>query len=110
VALGFYQGGAQGLVLGEEFHHNRVTLVSAQISGVSPDLQHRWNQDRLIVTFMDLLAQGRLQMQPLLSHIRPAWEAPELYDLIDRQPDSVLQAVLDFRPEPPEGLPVEPLT
>jgi threonine dehydrogenase-like Zn-dependent dehydrogenase len=110
VVVGFYQGGAQGLVLGEEFHLNRVNLVCSQISGVSPDLQHRWNQDRLVVTFMDLLAQGRLQMQPLISHIRPAWEAQELYDLIDRQPDSVLQAVLDFRQEPPEGLPVESLT
>jgi threonine dehydrogenase-like Zn-dependent dehydrogenase len=110
VVVGFYQGGAQGLVLGEEFHLNRVNLVCSQISGVSPDLQHRWNQDRLVVTFMDLLAQGRLQMQPLLSHIRPAWEAQALFDLIDRQPDSVLQAVLDFRQEPPEGLPVESLT
>jgi threonine dehydrogenase-like Zn-dependent dehydrogenase len=110
VALGFYQGGAQGLILGDEFHHNRINLVCSQISGVSPDLQHRWNQNRLVITFMELLAQSRVQVQPLLTHIRPAWEAQALYDLIDRQPDSVLQAVLDFRQPPPAGLPIELLT
>jgi threonine dehydrogenase-like Zn-dependent dehydrogenase len=107
VALGFYQGGAQNLVLGEEFHHNRVNLVCSQISGVSPDLQHRWNQNRLVLTFMDLLAQGRVQLHPLLTHIWSVWEAQALYNLIDSQPDNVLQAVLDFRQPPPDNLVVE---
>lgn len=109
VALGFYQGGAQGLVLGDEFHHNRINLVCSQISGVSPELQHRWNANRLVLTFMDLLAQERVQIKPLLTHIRPAWDAQELFDLIDSQPDNVLQAVLDFRQPPPDNLQVEEL-
>ena len=33
VASGFYQGGAEHLRLGEEFHHNRVRIVASQISG-----------------------------------------------------------------------------
>ena len=109
VALGFYQGGAQGLILGDEFHHNRISLICSQISGVSPDLQHRWNVNRLVMTFMNLLVQGRVQIQPLISHVRPAWEAQALYDLIDTQPENVLQAVLDFRQPPPDDLSVERL-
>lgn len=107
VAIGFYQGGAPALVLGDEFHHNRINIVCSQISGVSPELQHRWNANRLVVTFMELLAHGKVQLQPLLTHIRPAWQAQELYDLIDSQPDNVMQAVLDFRQPPPDGLVVE---
>jgi hypothetical protein len=34
--MGFFQGEAQGLFLGEEFHHNRINLVCSQISGVNP--------------------------------------------------------------------------
>jgi hypothetical protein len=29
VAAGFYQGSATGLDLGEEFHHNRVSVVAS---------------------------------------------------------------------------------
>lgn len=110
VALGFYQGGAQNLLLGDEFHHNRINLVCSQISGVSPELQHRWNRQRLVLTFMNLLAQKRIQMHPLITHIRPVWEAQELYNLLDKQADEVLQAVLDFQPGPPAGLEIRSLS
>lgn len=109
VALGFFQGDARALFLGEEFHHNRINIVCSQISGVAPELDHRWNELRLVHTFMRLVAQGRLQLQPLLTHIAPAAQAPELFTLLDERPGEVLQAVLDFREEisPPAGpLPV----
>jgi threonine dehydrogenase-like Zn-dependent dehydrogenase len=101
VALGFFQGAAQGLYLGEEFHHNRINLVCSQISGVVPDLQHRWNRARLVRTFMTLAAQGRVELRPLITHLLPAAEGPRLFQLLDERPAEVLQAVLDFR----EGIP-----
>jgi 2-desacetyl-2-hydroxyethyl bacteriochlorophyllide A dehydrogenase len=104
VALGFYQGGAQNLWLGDEFHHNRISLICSQISGVNPELQHRWNRTRLVQTFMNLIAQKRLNMSLLITHTRSFWEAQMLYDLIDKQPNEVLQAVLDFSADPPDGL------
>ncbi len=109
VAMGFYQGGAAGLSLGDEFHHNRIDLVCSQISGVNPALQHRWDRARLIETFMNLLAQDRLQTRPFLTHIRPAWEAPQLYRIMDTQPDQVMLAVLDFQVAPPTDLEITPL-
>ncbi|MBA2755498.1 MAG: zinc-binding dehydrogenase, partial [Chloroflexia bacterium] len=42
VTLGFFQGEAAGLMLGEEFHHNRIAVVCSQIGGVAPELRHRW--------------------------------------------------------------------
>lgn len=97
VAMGFFQGDARGLFLGEEFHHNRINVVGSQISGVAPDLRHRWDVDRLVQTFMRLAAQDRLQIRPLITHIVPAGEAPALFQLLDERLSDVLQAVLDFR-------------
>ncbi|MEJ7653309.1 MAG: hypothetical protein WKH64_08175 [Chloroflexia bacterium] len=76
VAMGFFQGQANGLYLGEEFHHNRINIVCSQISGVAPDLAHRWNQDRLVTTFMSLVESDRLNLRPLVTHILPAAERP----------------------------------
>lgn len=96
VALGFYQGAAQGLFLGEEFHHNRVNIVCSQISGVDPELTYRWNGPRLVRTAMDLQAQGVLELKPLISHHYPLSEAAEAFRVLDEEPGRALQVVLDF--------------
>lgn len=99
VAMGFFQGEARGLFLGEEFHHNRVALVCSQISGVSPQLQHRWDRLRLTTSFMELAAAGRLALTPLVSHVRPFAEAAALYEQLDYSPAEVMQAVMRFDAE-----------
>lgn len=95
VALGFFQGEARGLFLGEEFHHNRVTVVSSQISGVAPELSHRWNRLRLAQTVMRLQAEGLLTLKPLITSVYPFDRAAEAFRVLDREPEKVLQLVLD---------------
>jgi 2-desacetyl-2-hydroxyethyl bacteriochlorophyllide A dehydrogenase len=97
VVLGFAQGEAAGLFLGEEFHHNRIALIGSQIGGLAPELQHRWDRARLVGTFMHLATSGALRCAELVTHRAPASQAAELFRLIDEQPRSVLLAVLDFR-------------
>lgn len=96
VAMGFYQGEGRGLFLGEEFHHNRVNIVGSQIYGVSPDLKYRWDTPRLVRTFMGLVADNRLDLLPLITHVAPFDEAATLFDMLDRQPEQVVQAVIAF--------------
>jgi len=96
VTLGFFQGAAQHLYLGEEFHHNRINLVCSQISGVAPQLSHRWNALRLAQTVMALAAEGRLALAPLITHTLPYHEAAEAFRILDEQPQDALQVVLDF--------------
>jgi 2-desacetyl-2-hydroxyethyl bacteriochlorophyllide A dehydrogenase len=96
VALGFYQGEAAGLFLGEEFHHNRVAVVCSQIGGLAPELQVRWDRARLVSTFMDLAIGGTVRCAELVTHRFPAREAAGVYRALDQEPRSVLQAVLDF--------------
>jgi 2-desacetyl-2-hydroxyethyl bacteriochlorophyllide A dehydrogenase len=96
VVLGFYQGDTSGVYLGEEFHHNRISLVCSQIGGISPDLQHRWDRARLVQTFMRMALDGTVRCAELVTHRVPVSEAASLYSLIDTQPGAVLQAVIDF--------------
>ena len=99
VALGFFQGEAQGLWLGEEFHHNRIHLVCSQISNVDPALSYRWDRMRLIHTIMELQAQGSLNLRPVIRHVIPFKHAAQGFQILDETPDQALQVVLDFSEE-----------
>jgi threonine dehydrogenase-like Zn-dependent dehydrogenase len=105
VAMGFYQGEAQGLFLGEEFHHNRIRLVSSQIGGIQPGLSARWSHRRLVRTVMELQRDGLLPLEELITHRVPFRRAHEIYRLIDTDPAAVLQAVLCFPGTPESGEP-----
>jgi 2-desacetyl-2-hydroxyethyl bacteriochlorophyllide A dehydrogenase len=96
VAAGFYQGAAAALALGEEFHHNRVRLVSSQIGALPPGLRDRWTRERLHETVMRLWASGRLDPTPLITHVIPAREAAAAYRLLDDPPEDLMQVLLDF--------------
>ena len=99
VVSGFFQGEATPVRLGEEFHHNRVQIVGSQISGVAPALQHRWNELRMSKAVLDLEHEGRLALAELITHLVPAAQAPETFTMLDTQPESALQVVLDYRAE-----------
>ncbi|MGK9230961.1 zinc-binding dehydrogenase [Inquilinus limosus] len=96
VALGFFQGEARGLFLGEEFHHNRVQLVCSQISGVAPGASYRWSKPRLWQTAVRLQHEGRLNLLPLITEEVPFRQAPALFERLDRGDPDALQAVLTF--------------
>lgn len=97
VAMGFFQGAAQGLLLGEEFHHSRINIVCSQISGVAPELNYRWNRVRLAQTVMQLQADGLLNLRPLITHVEPFERAAVLFEALDNTPEQVVQAVMEFR-------------
>lgn len=96
VAMGFFQGEARGLHLGDEFHHNRIELISSQISGVAPEASHRWSKLRLWQTAVRLQHEGRLNLLPLITDTVPFAEAPTLFDRLDKGDPAILQSVLDF--------------
>jgi len=100
VAAGFYQGDGLGLRLGEEFHHNRVQIVSSQISSAPLGIAQRWSPERLHRTVVELVAAGRVDVLSLVSHVVPAPLAADAYALLDADPAAALQVVLDFRPTP----------
>jgi len=98
VSAGFFQGEGAGLYLGEEFHHNRIRVVCSQISGLNPALDHRWSVERLERTVMALAAEGKISLEPLVTHVFDADEAAEAFQLLDQRPapGEVVQAILKF--------------
>ncbi|GHH86762.1 oxidoreductase [Streptomyces sulfonofaciens] len=96
VASGFYQGDGIGLRLGDEFHHNRIQLICSQIGGVPPQLAPRWSVERLQQTFLALVAEQRVDVASLVSHVIPAARAADAYVLLDERPADALQVVLEF--------------
>ena len=96
VVSGFFQGGADPVRLGEEFHHNRVQITGSQISGVNPALQHRWSELRMSATVLELARAGRLNVRDLVTDVIPDRDAPRAFRQLDERPQDVLQMVLDY--------------
>jgi 2-desacetyl-2-hydroxyethyl bacteriochlorophyllide A dehydrogenase len=99
-ASGFYQGGAAHLRLGEEFHHNRVRIVASQISGTPVALGPRWDQPRLVRTFMDQVRRGAVDARSLVTDVVDAAEVATIFERLDRGDPEILQAVLRFPASP----------
>jgi threonine dehydrogenase-like Zn-dependent dehydrogenase len=99
VAMGFFQGEVAGLRLGEEFHHNRVQLICSQISGVAAEASYRWSKPRLWRTAVELQHERVLDLIPLISHVAPFADAPEMFSRLDAGEPGLLQAMLDFGDE-----------
>jgi threonine dehydrogenase-like Zn-dependent dehydrogenase len=95
IDLAFYQAGADEVRLGEEFHHNGLSLRCAQIGRVPRGLAPTWDRERLSAETIELLRQyGDLIRKHLVSAVVPFEEAPALLtDLAERR-RSELQVVL----------------
>ena len=96
VAAGFYQGPAEALALGEEFHHNRVRIVASQIGAVPPHLYPRWDRDRLQHTVVGALADKHPDVLGLISHRFALADADQAFQLLDQHPEQAMQVLLDF--------------
>ena len=91
VAVGFYQGEAAGLFLGDEFHHNGVEIRSAQIGNIHP----AWSMAALRARVIELALGGRLALGSLPRVTFPVEKAADAFAAV-RKPESVLQAALAF--------------
>jgi threonine dehydrogenase-like Zn-dependent dehydrogenase len=45
---------------------------------------------------VDLCARGRLELEPLVSHLVQADRAADAFRLLDEHPEEAVQVVLDF--------------
>ena len=96
IDLAFYQGGIPEIRLGEEFHHNSLSIIAAQIGRVPAGLADTWNRKRLSEETLRLLAQdGAAIRAAMITHVVPFDEAPAfLSHLIEHRPE-FLQIVFE---------------
>lgn len=94
IDLAFYQGGAPNLNLGEEFHHNGLSIVCAQIGRVPRGLADQWDRGRLARETVALLqAHGPAIRQHIITDIVPFDDAPRFVEELAARKRHALQAV-----------------
>jgi 2-desacetyl-2-hydroxyethyl bacteriochlorophyllide A dehydrogenase len=104
VTVGFYQGGAPQLRLGEEWHHNRLDMVSSMGAWGAPHRSHpAWDRPRVMRTVVDLFAAGRLRVDALPVRRFPFDQAVEAYAWLDEHPNDAVKVALTYDGSTPGG-------
>jgi threonine dehydrogenase-like Zn-dependent dehydrogenase len=100
VELAFHTGGAGAVALGQEFHHNGLTIRSAQIGRVPRGLASAWDRRRLSGEILALLEEhGAAVRRHLLTDVVPFDEAPALFAALSRRQRHVLSAAFAVAPD-----------
>jgi threonine dehydrogenase-like Zn-dependent dehydrogenase len=100
VDMAFYQGGSADLRLGEEFHHNGLTIRCAQISRVPRGMADEWTPWRLASAALDLVrARASDLRKHVVTDVVELEAGPELLSDLAARRRLVLTAVLRM----PEG-------
>ncbi len=97
IDLAFYQGGMPEVDLGQEFHHNGLSLRCAQINRVPRGLNFAWTRRRLMDETLKMLVEyGPLVRQHVITDVVQYDDAPAVFaDLASRQ-RSIIQAVFEL--------------
>lgn len=94
VDLAFYTGGADDVRLGEEFHHNGLSVRVAQISRTPRGTSGHWDRARLSAETVRLLQRcGDEVRDHLVTEVVPLEDAPRLMLEVARHERHVLSAV-----------------
>jgi 2-desacetyl-2-hydroxyethyl bacteriochlorophyllide A dehydrogenase len=97
VTVGFYQGGAPELRLGEEWHHNRLDMVSSMGAWGAPHRAYpAWDRPRVMHTVVDLLASGAVGVDGLPVRHFPFERAVEAYGWLDEHPNDAVKVALTY--------------
>ena len=81
--------------LGEKFHRDRMTIVSSQVSTISPELSGRWDKTRRFSVAWDMIK--KCHPAQFISHCMPFAEAGEAYRLLDESPQDTTQIIFDYQ-------------
>jgi hypothetical protein len=97
VDLAFYHGPAHDLDLGEEFHHNGLSIRAAQVARVPPGMGALWDRTRLARATIDLLlARGTAVRDVVTTDVVPFESGPAAVARLAASPGDVIQLVFAF--------------
>lgn len=87
IPVSWYHGEARGLYLGEEFHFNRLALLSGARVESEPYREHPlWDRNRVYNTVIELFVKRKLSVQGILDPIVNFEQVLDAYKLIDERP------------------------
>ncbi len=94
--LSFYGRDAAGLRLGEEFHINRLQLVSARSQSLPLRDAPAWTLQRLTEVALEWLRSGRLRADGIITPVVPFAESVDAYRAIDEHPEQSIKLGIRF--------------
>ena len=94
MAAGFYVGEASPLRLGEEWLHNRLTMVASMQGWGVPSRQGGWDRRRLRAAALELLP--RLDTDALLTHRFRFGDAPGAYASLEASRGEALRGIFRY--------------
>ena len=96
VVVGSWYGRKRAdLDLGGAFHRERVSIVSSQVSTISPKLRGRWDAERRMTVAWSRLRE--LPVAELVTHRLPIEEAERAYEMLDGEPEEALGVLFEYR-------------
>jgi 2-desacetyl-2-hydroxyethyl bacteriochlorophyllide A dehydrogenase len=97
VTVASYHGDQDGLLLGHEYHRNRITLISSMTVSGCPQRGHpAWDLGRLNAVARGLVLDATLATSELITHRVPFTAADTAYQLISAHPDDTIKVVLTY--------------
>jgi threonine dehydrogenase-like Zn-dependent dehydrogenase len=94
--LSFYGKDATGLYLGDEFHMNRLTLVSARAVTLPLRDAPAWDLQRLVDLALSWLASGRMCTDGVITPIVSFEESAGAFRAIDERPQESIKLGIRF--------------
>lgn len=90
----WYGTSPHGCCLGDEFHRQRLRIISSQVSRISGDLSSRWSKERRAETTWRIIRQ--VSPSQLITHRFPLADASSAYRLLDESGHKALQVLLTY--------------
>ncbi len=94
--ISFYGKDATGLYLGDEFHVNRLTLVSARAETLPGRDAPVWDLKRLVDLALSWLVSGRMRADGIITPIVDFADSAEAYRAIDERPQESIKLGIRF--------------
>lgn len=94
--VSFYGRDAAGLLLGEEFHINQLTLVSVRAESLPMRDAPAWTLARLVDLGLAWLVAGRIRTDGIITPVVPFADAADAYREIDEHPERSIKLGISF--------------
>jgi threonine dehydrogenase-like Zn-dependent dehydrogenase len=94
--ISYYGGEAAGLYLGDEFHVNRLNLISCRAQSLPMRDFPAWTLQRYATTCAEWLRTGQLRTDGIITPVVPLAEAAEAYREIDEHPERSIKLGVSF--------------
>ena len=96
IVIGSWYGEKKAPIdLGGTFHRSRIKLISSQVSTIAPELSGRWDKARRFQVAWEALK--RIQPDKWITHRFSIEEAAKAYELLDKNPQEMIQAVFNYK-------------